>query len=224
MSLKNRLFNMLSTLVPVMVIGVVITGTSAIAAESQTAEVTYQSDIQHVTLDKLISLDIYAPKTSDTGRTYPTLYVMDGQHYFYNAVGFQKSLTHGVNVSPDYIVVGINTEKLIEAKLRDDWLEQTPEKMIELLERQVIPYVDQHFQTNDRRLYFGWQYGAIFGLKLFNARPTLMQGYLLASGQRYSDTAIQRRHAGANPERIGTASRPRQLFLLEPWQDGGTYP
>ncbi len=176
-----------------MLLGVLVIALTAFA-EKSVAEPSLsakQSEIRHVALDEHISLDIYAPQGMHAQRAFPVLYVMDGQYYTYNAIGFQKSLNKRLSISPDYIVVGINTEKLVESDSRAAWLESEPQRMIQYLEKQIIPYVDGHYPTTSRRLYFGWQYGAIFGLKLFNANPTLFQGYMLASGQRYSDAMLE---------------------------------
>jgi len=147
------------------------------------------SELVKININDEISLDIYIPKSENKTATFPTLYVMDGQHYMYNAIGYQKSLTRGissVNVSPEFIVVGINTENLAKNKLRANYFNEHSAKLLSLLSNDIIPYVQKNYPASKRRLYFGWQSAAIFGLKLFNHNPMLFEGYLLASAQYLS--------------------------------------
>lgn len=152
------------------------------------------SQLRHVQVNDELSLDIYVP-ASQTGRTFPTLYVMDGQHYIYNAIGYQKALTKGslsVDVSPEFIVVGLNTTALNKTESRGAYLNSRRDEFIQLLYEQIIPYVDKHTPSNLERYYFGWQFAATAGLSIFNAHPTLFKGYLLASGPYYTDDQFRR--------------------------------
>jgi len=155
------------------------------------------SQLRHVTINDELSLDIYVPKNQSNKR-FPTLYVMDGQHYMFNAIGYQKALTKGtmnVDVSPEFIVVGINTSALNASGTRGAYLNRRSSEFIALLNEHIIPYVDKHTPSNQERYYFGWQFAATAGLSLFNAHPRLFKGYLLASGPYYTDTQFQQLEA-----------------------------
>lgn len=155
------------------------------------------SQLRHVTVNDELSLDIYVPKNQSNKR-FPTLYVMDGQHYMFNAIGYQKALTKGtmnVDVSPEFIVVGINTSALNESGIRGTYLNRRSSEFIALLNEHIIPYVDKHTPSNQERYYFGWQFAATAGLSLFNSHPRLFKGYLLASGPYYTDTQFQQLEA-----------------------------
>ena len=155
------------------------------------------SQFQHVQVNDELSLDIYIPNDAQQ-KSYPTIYVMDGQHYMYNAIGYQKALTKGtmsVEVSPEFIVVGINTSALNESGTRGIYLNRRSSEFITLLSEHIIPYVDKHTPSNQERYYFGWQFAATAGLSLFNAHPSLFKGYLLASGPYYTDTQFQQLEA-----------------------------
>jgi predicted alpha/beta superfamily hydrolase len=157
---------------------------NAFASEEPFKEITKPSEVHHIKVNKGISLDIYLPPNSSKSKLLPTLYVMDSQHYMYNAIGYQKSLRFGVNISPEYIVVGINTEKLEDS--RNALLNNDADSMIALMKNSIVPYIDEHYPSNKRRMYFGWQFAAIFGLKMFNSTPELFEGYFLSSAQHYS--------------------------------------
>ncbi|MCJ8321234.1 MAG: alpha/beta hydrolase-fold protein [Colwellia sp.] len=169
-------------------------------------KITQLKELHKVVINEQLSIDIYVPQGDRTsGKQYPTMYVMDGKYYFYNAIAFQKSLRHNVNKSPEFIVVGININDLPDnPNLRRELLGDSADKMISLLENQVFPYVDKHFPSNHTRMYFGWQFAAGFGLELFSKRPNLIEGYFLASSPMFSDKRIPRladtlqKHKGLN--------------------------
>ncbi|MEW6997167.1 hypothetical protein AADZ86_05660 [Colwelliaceae bacterium BS250] len=157
---------------------------SAFAFDDSFKEITKPNEIHHIKITKDISLDIYLPPNSNKSKLLSTLYVMDSQHYIYNAIGYQKSLRFGADISPEYIVVGINTEKLEDS--RNAFLNKDAGSMIALMKNSIVPYIEKHYPSNNRRMYFGWESAAIFGLKMFNSTPELFEGYFLASGQHYS--------------------------------------
>ncbi|ABV37810.1 putative esterase [Shewanella sediminis HAW-EB3] len=172
------------TILTLIAISFVFVNERAFAFGEHFKEITKPNEIRHIRVTEDISLDIYLPPGSNRSELLPTLYVMDSQHYMYNAIGYQQSLRFGVNISPKYIVVGINTEKL-EAS-RGALLGGDADNMIALMENSIVPYIEENYPSNKRRMYFGWQFGAMFGIKLFNANPRLIEGYFLASGQNYS--------------------------------------
>jgi len=181
MHIKKTVITILSSLLAYIVLSFSIT-TDAYSTEFKV--VSKVSELHHVTINSDISLDIYVPKGANNAATFPTLYVMDGQHYIYNAIGYQKSLTRGissVNVSPEFIVVGINLNNK-----RGYYFNQHSAELLTLVSNDIIPYVQKHYPASERRLYFGWQSAAIFGLKLFNYNPMLLDGYLLSSAQYLS--------------------------------------
>lgn len=139
---------------------------------------------------KELTLDIYVPTGNDNQR-FPVMYVMDGQHYFYNAIAFQNSLRHNVNISPQFIVVGIDTEKLFAKRgARWQWFGQNADQMISELENKIVPYVERNFPANQTRMYFGWQAAAGFGLELFAKRPKFIEGYFLTSSPTFTPKRI----------------------------------
>ncbi len=147
------------------------------------------------------SLSIYQP-AGDVDERFPVMYVMDGQHYFFNGIGFQQSLRHNVHISPQFIVVGINTENLYKQRgQRWRWFGPEADRMISELTNKIVPYIDDHYPSNGNRMYFGWQAAAGFGLELFAKRPDLIQGYFLSSSPTFTAKRIERAKALLNRER-----------------------
>ena len=153
-----------------------------------------ETKIRSISLNSKLSIDVYVPNGfNNSSQKYSTMYVMDGEHYFTNAIAFQKSLRNNVNASPEFIVVGLNTEKLDEVpRGRYDLFGTNTDDTIELLENTIIPYVDNNFPTNKTRMFFGWQFAAGFGLDLFAKRPNLFEAYFLASSPTFTQNRIKR--------------------------------
>jgi len=151
-------------------------------------------EIYSVSINDHLSIDIYIPDgIGKTDQRYPTIYVMDGQHYFHSAIAFQKSLRNRVNASPKFIVVGLNTEKLDDVpRGRYNLYGTNTNDTIELFEKKIIPYIDKNYPTNKTRMFFGWQFAAGFGLDLFSKRPNLIEGYFLASSPTFTKNRISR--------------------------------
>ncbi|WP_221450606.1 tetratricopeptide repeat protein [Pseudoteredinibacter isoporae] len=159
----------------------------AIAAAPTFEKLKDKSDIQHIKINDEISLDIYSPQ-GPKSKTFPVLYVMDGQRYFYHALAYQKALRDGADISPEYIVVGINTSNVRNG--RRDFFHNRAGSTIDLIRSTIVPYIDRSYPSSESRAYFGWQFAAILGLELFNSDPLLFEAYFLASGQHYSQDQL----------------------------------
>lgn len=167
---------------------------SFIVSGNEIVTMSFDPVVQHIAVNTDISVDVYVPPSAVKGQRFPALYVMDSQHYFYSALGYQRSLTKGissVDVSPQFIVIGINTSKLSKRKTRGEYLNRRSDEFIAMLSKEIIPFVDAKFPTSKRRLYFGWQSAAMIGLRLFNSHPELFSDYLLASAQYVSPKALK---------------------------------
>lgn len=135
-----------------------------------------------------ISISIYVPK-SNIQKTFPTLYLMDGQHYFHSSVGIQNSLNHRNITIPNFIVVAINTSGLSEpSELRHQLLNSRSEEMRSTLIDKIIPLVESTYPTSEIKIYFGWEHAAGFGLDLVNFSD--FNRFLLASAPNVSRSRI----------------------------------
>lgn len=133
-----------------------------------------------------ISISVYVPE-SGIQKTLPTLYLMDGQHYFYSSVGIQQSINHRNITIPSFIVVAIDTSELPEPSLlRHQLLNSRSEEMKSILLTQIVPLVDSSYPTSSMKVYFGWEHAAGFGIDLVNSSD--FNGFLLASAPNLSKT------------------------------------
>jgi len=79
---------------------------------------------------------VYLPASYDReSRSYPVLYILDGQQYFYNGVACEKSFTH-FDRAPEFMVVGIENyhpQRLVSF---------SESHFLDFLEHELIPYIE----------------------------------------------------------------------------------
>lgn len=121
-------------------------------------------------------LQIYVPDGYETSdKSYPVLYLLDGQRWYFQAVSYQR-LFQEYSYTPDFIVVGINTND----SGRYGFF-QNSEKLTEFLSKDIIPYVETNFRTANERLIFGWQFAGAFVVRSLLSKPELFSGHIAAS-------------------------------------------
>ncbi|GGK34346.1 hypothetical protein GCM10007962_30970 [Yeosuana aromativorans] len=119
-------------------------------------------------------------------KKYPVLYVIDAQRYFLNGIVFQQNLTWQ-EITPEFIVVGINTD----SEKRRNLFNKESSKFIQFLEEELIPEINVKYRTIDERIYFGWEMAAGLGVEIFTNKPTLFNGFLLASPTHISKDRLE---------------------------------
>lgn len=129
-------------------------------------------------------------------RTYPVLYLTDGDYTFGMAASLAPVLI-GAGEVPEIIVVGIAYKQLSSyaefGKLRErDMLppgfahappdSHTP-RFIDFLQQELFPFIETHYRAaaDDRALY-GFSVGCFFSLYMLLTHPGLFQRYMAASG------------------------------------------
>lgn len=105
----------------------------------------------------------------------PVLYILDGQHWFLEAVSQYRILSH-YGYLPPMIIVGVNTDD----SPRYGFFAGT-EKLQNHFAQEIIPYVEANFQASSERLISGWQFASAFIIKTLAERPELFDGWLAAS-------------------------------------------
>jgi len=133
---------------------------------------------------------------ADSDRTYPVLYLTDGDYTFGLAAGVIPTLI-GSGEIPEIIVVGIAYNRISTygefGKQRErDMLppgfvhavpdSRTPQ-FISFLQHKLIPLIETHYRAapDDRALY-GFSVGGFFSLYMMLTHPGLFRRYIAASG------------------------------------------
>jgi tetratricopeptide (TPR) repeat protein len=101
---------------------------------------------------------------------------LDGQRYFLNGVLFQKTL-RWQEKTPDFIVVGVNTNNNTRRKLFFD----DSKKFIDFLELELIAYIDKNYRTVNERLFFGWEMAGGLAFEILAENADLFTAYMISS-------------------------------------------
>lgn len=131
-------------------------------------------------------LSVYLPKNyHQSDKSYPVLYILDGQWYFSNGVAIQQSLRVPDRL-PEMIVVGINSDD----SLRNTLLYGKRQQFLAFIEKEVLTYIETHFRTNNERLLFGWEAAAFFGNYVLLTQPDLFNAVIISNGADPDESLI----------------------------------
>lgn len=130
----------------------------------------------------------------DGKRTYPVIYLLDGDSFFHTLVGITKTLSSGKKeIVPASIIIGVlNTDRTRDltptsSNLGRDGKVQAnkkaegggSEKFDSFLVNELRAYVDTSYRTNGRNMLIGHSYAGLFGLNTFLQYPDQFNKYLL---------------------------------------------
>jgi predicted alpha/beta superfamily hydrolase len=144
---------------------------------------------------------------SDTTR-YPVMYVLDGDPNLPMAALIQRNMSYDHEV-PDVIMVGIGYQvdnflstrsfRVLDytpshvAKIDSEMTASHHMKMVtggaadflQILEKEIIPYIETNYKTNKDRSLAGHSLGGLFALYTLFHEPALFQKYLISSPSLY---------------------------------------
>lgn len=150
-----------------------------------------QHEIASTILKEKRAITIYLPPsyTTNTGKSYPVIYVMDGQEYFLQPIAYQQMLRFK-DKAPECIVVGVNTDR----RKRRPLFYQKADQFIAFLQTELIPHIDTTYRTlkAKERIYFGWEMAGGLSLDIFTHNPTLFSSYLIASPTHLSSKRLDK--------------------------------
>jgi predicted alpha/beta superfamily hydrolase len=128
------------------------------------------------------TIQVYLPDSyKDSNKKYPTLYVLDGQMFFFNGVAIQKSL-NSETLLPEMIVIGL----VMEQPERNDVFRNQWDEFKEFIQNELVDYVDQNFRTNGERILFGWETSAFVSSEVIMAEGSPFSG-AISSNAAYID-------------------------------------
>lgn len=164
----------------------VITATFAIVlmffgVQAQSEGIPNVVGTNHLLSSKILNeergVQIYLPPSyQDSDKTYPVVYVLDGQRFFLHVVSLSQSFQQ-FKLAPEFIIVGINNSY----PNRFRHLGEGKENFKGFLKDELMPYVNENFRTKGENLLFGWEYGGSFVFHMMMDQPTLFNAYLVAS-------------------------------------------
>ncbi len=146
-------------------------------------ESSYTSEsivISSTSLNEDRTIDVFLPEDyNDSSKQYPVLYLLNGEKWFLHGVNLQHIFTD-LEITPEFIVVGINTYVGIGSERNDFFMEKAPQ-LLSFLEEEVITTIDKMYRTSEERLLFGWEYAGAFVIESLFQKPALFNAHFSAS-------------------------------------------
>lgn len=149
--------------------------------------------IQPEAFDETFRLYISLPLSyeSDFTKTYPVLYLMDGNFDTHMANFLVWNMKYEDAV-PDLIIVGVgydtnSEEELIDLRERDlipDDIEgkSRTEDLLAFMQNELLPHIDSTYRTNPEQRYLaGFSAGGVFTLYAMFHAPELFEGFIATS-------------------------------------------
>lgn len=146
-------------------------------------------------IDDELILYISLPKSYDeTGKSYPVLYVLDGDITFGMAVSIARYLQFGGNI-PELIVVGIGYGVLRKdaGNMRQRDFTPTEKKgkenitggafnFLNFLSKELFPFINSSYNTNENiNTVFGYSMAGLFAFYTLFNQPETFNNYIIGS-------------------------------------------
>jgi len=131
-------------------------------------------------------VSVYLPRTyaRNTDKSYDVLYVLDGPANLLHAAGSQLFLA-GYRQMPELIIVGLhNTNR--DRDFTPSEVESIPgsggaDNFRTFISEELIPLVNKHYRTTDKKYLSGHSYGGLFALDTLSKTPNLFDAYFTFS-------------------------------------------
>lgn len=160
-------------------------------------------EVYSIELSEKRILNIYLPEgyNGEEKNTYPVIYLLDGsadEDFIHVAGLFQFNNFLWVNRVPKSIVVGIaNVDRKrdftyptsIEKDAKRFPTTGKSEKFIAFIEKELQPYIQQNFQTNDSKMIIGQSFGGLLASEILLKKPKLFNKYVIISPSLWWDNA-----------------------------------
>jgi len=134
------------------------------------------------------------PDYEEKKKSYPVMYLLDGRGNFHHTTACVAFLARNRRI-PEMIVIGIpNTDD----RTRDLTPETTTgkerfptsggaENMLSFIEKELIPYVDEKYRTEDYKTLVGHSFGGLFVTHTFLHYPDIFNSYISISPSLWWD-------------------------------------
>ncbi len=124
---------------------------------------------------------VFLPPGYDTSSTsYPVLYLTDGDWLFTSAVSALANLKQDYLVR-EPIVVAIGYGNRENKRNRDLDPDNGGAAFLQMLKKEVIPWVNQHFRTNRDQLLYGYSMGGKFATFALLSEPNLFSSVMIGA-------------------------------------------
>ncbi len=157
------------------------------AQAQETAGVTAQDIVigqqyvfQSPYLEKEQALQIALPASyeQEAERSYPVLYVLDGQWQFQHAVSFVNRLS-SKGFIPELIIVGVPHSDQENSRYYAG--SETSENVLAFLKETAVPYVESNYRTRGGNTLAGWAYTGGFAIHALLKAPDTFEAAITSS-------------------------------------------
>lgn len=162
-------------------------------------------------LNEQRQVKVYLPPNYEHSNVdYPVLYVLDGQWHFINAVAVQHSLKSPLAI-PEMIVVAVINQN----PERRSWFGRKREVFGQYVIKELIPYIDKNYRTQERRVLFGWEMSAFFSSYLFVNHPNTFEGIILSNGGEIDESELKTLDSKLNNDKyLYIANSDRDVYTV----------
>ncbi|HMH21524.1 MAG TPA: alpha/beta hydrolase-fold protein [Puia sp.] len=158
----------------------------------------------------------------DTGKTFPVVYLLDGQYDFPFLTGIYGGQYYD-GFLPPFIIVGIawggkdpDVGTLRAKDFTPTHIEQMPQsgggpKFLAFIKKELIPFISSRYRVTEDRTLIGSSLGGLFTLYTLFNDPSLFQRYILTSPSLAWDNWILRTYEKKYED--NGSSTPVRLFM-----------
>lgn len=157
--------------------------------------------IKSTILDENRVLNIYLPASyqKNKNKNYPVIYLLDGskdEDFIHIAGLVQFGSFPWINMLPETIVVGIaNTDRKRDFTYPStNKLDQQDfptsghsKNFISFIEKEVQPFIDTKFRTNNTKTLIGQSLGGLLATEILFTKPNLFNNYIIVSPSLWWD-------------------------------------
>lgn len=131
--------------------------------------------------NKKRTISVLLPPNYNNDKTYPTLYMHDGQNLFLDNEAFNNEAWRVDEVNKEFIIVGIHSDdnRLNEyAPFYNKKYKKGGEGVnyINWIKNELIPYITKNYQTNEIKYIAGSSLGSLISLYAIIKYPNLFNG------------------------------------------------
>ncbi len=184
--------------------------------------------IPSTTLHEDRSIQIYLPPSYSNQKiqktTYPVIYLLDGESNFHYVTGLVEKLSQGPYAYiPEMIVVGIvNTNRsrdLTPTVIIDKQTQQLDAKnsggneaFITFIQKELFPWVDSHYRTENYKTLIGHSFGGITALNILLNHTPMFNAYIVHDPSIWYDNQVLLKRFEAATK---TDLQNRKLYLTQ---------
>ncbi len=130
---------------------------------------------------------IYTPSLTASylvpGKSYPVLYLLDGDAHFLSTIGIiqQLSQANGNAVLPEMIIVGIehtNRMRDLVPSVATGNNKEVKNSFVDFLSTELMPYIEKNYNTAPYKLLAGHSLGGLTAIDILTNNPNMFNAYI----------------------------------------------